>query len=333
MNKKLIGVGHAIIDVLCKIDDDFLSNHNLVKGSMTLIDLPMVKKLSNLHVEKISSGGSVANTMATLGNLGVDCKFFGIVGDDEFGEKFISEIQKTNCQFIGKKVSNQTSAICFILITSDGERTMCTYLGCASQIDENFIDENDFSSADLLYLEGYLWDSNNTSNALKKAIKIAKKNHAKIAFTLSDSFCVVRHKNDFMNLIENELDILFANESEFIELTSQTNFSVSNAKNFIDQDFIKNQQFLTIITRGQYGCCIINKQAPALEVSVKKIEKIVDTSGAGDNFASGWFFGYCQNYSAIDSAKLANLLASHVIQQLGARFNKEQILKILKIKL
>jgi len=140
---------------------------------------------------------------------------------------------------------------------------------------------------------------------------------------------VVRHKNDFMNLIENELDILFANESEFIELTSQTNFSVSNAKNFIDQDFIKNQQFLTIITRGQYGCCIINKQAPALEVSVKKIEKIVDTSGAGDNFASGWFFGYCQNYSNIESGLLANLLASHIIQQLGARFNKEQILKIL----
>jgi fructokinase len=329
MNKKLIGIGHAIIDVLCKVDDDFLQDHNLVKGSMTLIDLAMVKKLSNLHVEKISSGGSVANTMATLGNLGVDCKFFGIVGDDEFGEKFITEIEKTNCQFIGKKVSNQTSAICFILITSDGERTMCTYLGCASQIDENFINENDFLSTHLLYLEGYLWDSLNTSNALKKAIKIAKKNNVKIAFSLSDSFCVARHKVDFINLIENDLDILFANESEFLELSSQSQFSVLEAKNFIDHASINNQQFLSIITRSQHGCCIINKQNPTLEISVKKVEKIVDTSGAGDNFASGWLFGYCQNYSTTESSMLANLLASHIIQQLGARFNKEQILKIL----
>lgn len=329
MNKKIIGIGHAIIDVLCKIDDDFLKDHNLVKGSMTLIDLAMVKKLSNLHVEKISSGGSVANTIATLGNLGVDCKFFGIVGDDEFGEKFITEIEKTNCQFIGKKVSNQTSAICFILITADGERTMCTYLGCASQIDENFINEKDFLSTDLLYLEGYLWDSNNTSNALKKAIKIAKKNNSKIAFTLSDSFCVERHKLDFINLIENDLDILFANENEFLELSSQSKFSVLEAKNFIEKISIKNEEFLSIITRSQNGCCIINKQSEILEIPVNKVEKIVDTSGAGDNFASGWFFGYCQNLSAIESALLANLLASHIIQQLGARFNKEQILKIL----
>ncbi len=329
MNKKIIGIGHAIIDVICKIDDDFLKDHNLVKGSMTLIDLAMVKKLSNLHVEKISSGGSAANTMATLGNLGVDCKFFGIVGDDEFGEKFITEIEKTNCKFIGQKVSNQTSAICFILITPDGERTMCTYLGCASQIDEKFINEKDFLSTNLLYLEGYLWDSNTTSNALKKAINIAKTQNAKIAFTLSDSFCVERHKNDFLNLIDKDLDILFANEAEFLELSSQRDFSVSNAKKFIDKISIKNQQFLSIITRSQNGCCIIKKQNIALEIPAKKVEKIVDTSGAGDNFASGWFFGYCQNYSDTESSLLANLLASHIIQQIGARFDKEQILKIL----
>jgi sugar/nucleoside kinase (ribokinase family) len=206
---------------------------------------------------------------------------------------------------------------------------MCTYLGCASQIDENFINESDFLSTDLLYLEGYLWDSSNTSNALKKAIKIAKKNNSKIAFTLSDSFCVERHKYDFINLIENDLDILFANEAEFLELSSQSKFTVSNAKNFINQVSIKNQHFLSIITRSQNGCCIINKQSEILEIPVKKVEKIVDTSGAGDNFASGWFFGYCQNYSNIESGLLANLLASHIIQQLGARFNKEQILKIL----
>lgn len=330
MEKKFIGIGNAIIDVLCKIDDDFLIDHNLVKGSMTLIDLAMVKKLSNLSIEKISSGGSVANTMATLASLQVNCKFFGIVGDDEFGEKFINEIEKTNCQFIGKKIAGKTSAICYILITPDGERTMCTYLGCASQIDEKLITENDFSQADLLYLEGYLWDSDTTSNALKKAINFVKKHRGKIAFSLSDSFCVDRHKADFINLISNDLDILFANEQEFLALISQTTFNISQSKELINKISNNNQHLLTIITRSQNGCCVINNETLTLEVPVKKVEKIIDTSGAGDNFASGWFFGYNQNYSNLESAKLANLLASHIIQQIGARFDNDQIFKILK---
>ncbi len=320
MSTKIIGIGNAIVDVLCKVDDEFLVANSLTKGSMSLIDEKTAQKLLKLKPEKITSGGSAGNTIATLAQLKIACDFIGKVSADELGKKYIEEISKTSVNFVNKNYSKNSTAKSFILITPDANRTMCTFLGCASEISENDIKEDSFKNADFLYLEGYLWDSEATISALKKAIKLAKQNNVKIAFSLSDLFCVLRHKNDFLNLIKNDLDLLFANESEAIELIDSGKFSADKLNEF----FSSNPKLVAAITRSENGCVIFSNKK-YFEVSAKKVINLVDTTGAGDAFAAGFLYGLCNNYSLKNSAEYGNKLAAEIIQKFGARFENNEL--------
>ncbi len=311
--KKIIAIGNAIVDVICKVDDSFLEKNNLIKGSMSLIENDVAQELSALKSEKITSGGSAGNTAATLAQLGVKTNFIGKVGDDIFGQKFISELQKTGCEFFSNKNHQKPTAKSFILLTPDAERTMCTFLGCASEIDEFDIDEKIFVGAEILYLEGYLWDKPSTILALKKAIFLAKKHHVKVAFSLSDSFCVARHKKDFLELITNDLDILFANENEALEISE--NFS---------ELFLQNKKLIVAVTKSEKGCEIFYNNK-SFKIAAKKIEKLIDTTGAGDIFAAGFLYGINNEFSLEKSAEFANNLAAKIIQKFGARFEENEL--------
>lgn len=318
---KILAIGNAIVDILCQVDDEFLAQNNLIKGSMSLISEEMAKKLSELPTKKITSGGSACNTIATMAQLKTPAAFIGKVGDDEFGKKFIDEIHKTNIEFLGAKSCGKTTAKSFVLITPDAQRTMCTFLGCASEINENEVDEKAFLNTAILYLEGYLWDAPTTIAALKKAILCAKKHGAKIAFSLSDSFCVARHKSDFLELIKNDLDILFANEFEANEL----------APNFAEI-FAHNPNLVIIVTKSEKGCEVFyqeKSEAKFIQKSLispaKKITKLIDTTGAGDAFAAGFLQGLINELNLEKCANLGNFLASKIIQKLGARFENEEV--------
>jgi sugar/nucleoside kinase (ribokinase family) len=325
MTNKIIGIGNAIVDFLAKAEDNFLQKFEVEKGSMRLIDEDFVAKLSNLSIEKFSSGGSVGNAIATLAQLGNEVDFIGVVGADETGKKFIDDIEKSGAIFNGKILSNQKTASSFILVTPDAQRTMLTHLGCASKIEESHFNQNDFINAKILYIEGYLWDASQTILALKKSIDLAKKNNVKIAFSLSDSFCVERHHEDFLNLIKNDVDILFANEVEALKLAQLESFNQENLQQF----FIKlNPNIIVVLTRSEKGCIIINKDK-ILEISTKKIEKIVDTTGAGDNFASGFLYYFVRNFDLQKCGEFGNFLAGKIIQKFGARFDSSEI-KLLK---
>lgn len=320
MTKKIITIGNAIVDILCKVDDQFLLDNNLIKGSMSLIDEDTAKKLSELKAEKIDSGGSAGNTISTMAQLGDKAAFIGKVGHDEFGQKFITQIEKSGVQFIGKNSYDKLSAKSFVLVTPDAQRTMCTFLGCACEIDADFIDEKQFANSTHLYLEGYLWDRKETILALKKSIEVAKKNHLKIAFSLSDAFCVSRHKEDFLSLIANDLDVLFANEIEALELTGQKEFSLQNLNNF----FAKHRKLTAIVTRSDKGC-VIFKDGKFLEISTESVTKVLDTTGAGDAFAAGFLHGLMNSFDLEKSAQLGNKLAGKIIQKFGARFSNGEI--------
>jgi fructokinase len=325
MSDKIIGVGNAIVDFLAKAEDNFLTKFEVEKGSMQLINQDFVENLSHLSIEKFSSGGSVGNTIATLAQLGNEVDFIGVVGDDETGKKFISDIEKSGAIFNGKILSNQKTASSFILVTQDAQRTMLTHLGCASKIEESHFNENDFKNAKILYIEGYLWDASQTILALKKSIDLAKKNNVKIAFSLSDSFCVERHHEDFLNLIKNDVDILFSNEAEALKLTQLESFNQEK----IQQFFAKiNPNIIVALTRSEKGCVIIKKDK-ILEIPTKKVEKIVDTTGAGDNFASGFLYYFVRNFDLQKCGEFGNFLAGKIIQKFGARFDSSEI-KLLK---
>lgn len=309
MTKKILAIGNAIVDIVCKIDDEFLAKNSLVKGSMSLIDEKTADKLSELKFEKIVSGGSASNTISLLSKLGNKNLFIGKVGNDKFGEKFIQEITKENSEFLTDKNLQRPTARSFILVSPDGERTMCTFLGCAPEILENDIKEEFFKDVSILYLEGYLWDSIETINALKKSIKLAKENNVKIAFSLSDLFCVSRHKEDFLNLILNDLDIVFANENEALELD----------ENYVEV-FLKNKKLIAIVTKSANGCEIFYEEK-SIKVPTNNVEKVIDTTGAGDVFAGGFLYEYLKNSSLEICAKTGNEMAGKIIQQFGARFN------------
>ena len=306
---KILGIGNAIVDVLCKVEDNFLTDNSLTKSSMKLVDEVEFKKLlSNLKIEETVSGGSVANSIVGLSQLGNDVGFIGKVNDDDLGSKYEEGLKKENVKyFYSKKKENLPTGTCLILITPDSERTMCTFLGTAGKINENDVDVETVKKSEITFLEGYLWDEGEPKSAFDKAIE----NSNKVAMTLSDLFCVDRHKSNFLNLVKNKLDITFANEKEIISLINATNFDEVIS-------FSKNLKKLIIITRSEKGAIAINDNE-VFECKAKSNLNIVDLTGAGDLFAAGFLHGHVNNLSVNNSLEKGTEMASKIIQQIGAR--------------
>ena len=307
---QILGIGNAIVDVICKVEEDFLIQNNLSKGNMKLIfdENEFRKLLSNLKIEKTISGGSIANSIVGLSQKGNNVGFIGKISDDDLGEKYEIGLKKENVKyFYSKKKEELPTGTCLILITPDSERTMCTYLGIAGKITEKDIDIEALKNSKIIFLEGYLWDEGDP----KKAFDIAISNANKVAMSLSDKFCVDRHKPHFLDLVKNRLDIIFANEEEIMSLINTNDF-----KEVIE--FAKKNKKLYIITRGQKGAISINN-GKVIEVQVKKNLNIVDLTGAGDLFAAGYLHGYLNQFSEEDCLKSGTEMASKIIQQIGAR--------------
>ena len=308
---KILGIGNAIVDVICKVEDKFITQNNLTKSTMKLVDEAEFKRLlSTLEIEDTVSGGSVANSIVGLSQLGNQVGFLGKVNDDDLGKKYEEGLKKENVQFFySKKKEITPTGTCLILITPDSERTMVTFLGTAGKINENDIDTNAVKNSEILFLEGYLWDEGEPKKAFEKAIN----NSNKVAMSLSDLFCVERHKTHFLDLVKNKLDITFANEQEFMSLIDVKKFDeVIN--------FAKNVGKLIIITRGDKGAVAINKDE-VVECFAKKNLQIKDLTGAGDLFAGGFLHGLINNKSNKESLELGAEMSSRIIQIIGARLN------------
>ena len=306
---KITGIGNAIVDVICKVSDEFLTKNNLAKSNMKLIDeLEFKRLLSNLKIEETVSGGSVANSIVGLSQLRNKVGFIGKVSDDDLGQKYEQGLKKENVEyFYNKKKENLPTGTCLILITPDSERTMCTFLGTAGKINKTDIDIRAIKDSEITFLEGYLWDEGEPKEAFNEAIK----NSNKIAMSLSDKFCVDRHKKSFLELVQNQLDITFANEQEILELI--------DAKSFDEViSFGKKLNKTLVITRSDKGSIAIN-QNKVVECESKKNLKIVDLTGAGDLFAAGFLHGYINKMSIEDSLNKGTEMASKVIQTIGAR--------------
>jgi len=308
---KILGIGNAIVDVICKVEDEFITKNNLTKGLMKLIfdQSEFSNLLSNLKIEKTISGGSVANSVVGLSQLENKVGFIGKISDDNFGVKYEEGLKKENVNFFyTKKKELLPTGTCLILITPDSERTMCTFLGTAGKINKNDLDAEVIKKSDLVFLEGYLWDEGDPKEAFEKAINLANKT----AMSLSDKFCVDRHKPNFLNLVKNKLDLVFANEGEIISLI--------NAKNFDEViSFGKEIKKHLVITRGERGAISINGNEIE-EIDAKKDLKVVDLTGAGDLFASGYLHGFINNFSQKECLIKATEMSSKIIQQIGARF-------------
>tara|TARA_B100000795_G_scaffold133938_1_gene99983 strand:- start:47 stop:976 length:930 start_codon:yes stop_codon:yes gene_type:complete len=306
---KVLGIGNAIVDVICKVDNSYLSNNELTKGAMKLVDeIEFKKLLSTLKIEETISGGSVANSIVGLSQLGNKVGFIGKVCDDDLGQKYEDGLKKENVSyFYSKKKENLPTGTCLILITPDSERTMCTFLGTAGKISENDVDVNSVKNSEIIFLEGYLWDEGEPKSAFDKAIQ----NSNKVAMSLSDSFCVERHKKHFLDLVKNKLDITFANEQEISSLIDAKKFEEVIA-------FGKQLGRLIVITRGEKGSIAINKNQ-IIECKSKKDLDIKDLTGAGDLFAAGYLHGYINNLTMLENLKKGTDMSSKVIQQIGAR--------------
>ena len=306
---KILGIGNAIVDVICKVNDDFILENKLTKSTMKLVDENEFKKLlSNLKIEETISGGSVANSVVGLSQLGNDVGFIGKVNDDELGNKYEDGLKKEKVKyFYSKKKEKIPTGTCLILITPDSERTMVTFLGIAGKINENDIDVEAIKESEMTFFEGYLWDEGYPKKAFEKAIKNSKKT----AMSLSDKFCVDRHKVNFLDLVKNSLDITFANEQEILSLIDTKNFEDVIA-------FGKNLRKLIVITRGEKGSVAINNEEVA-EFGIQKNLKIVDLTGAGDLFAAGFLHGYINNKSLKQCLEKGTEMSSKIIQVIGAR--------------
>ena len=307
---KILGIGNAIVDVICKVDDVFISKNNLTKGTMKLIfdENEFKNLLSSLKIEKTVSGGSVANSIVGLSQLDNKVGFIGKISDDDLGNDYEKGLKKENVKYLySKKKESLPTGTCLILVTPDSERTMCTYLGTAGKINENDITLDAIKSSELIFLEGYLWDEGEPMKAFNKAIDNANK----VAMSLSDKFCVDRHKTQFYDLVKNKLDIIFANEEEIKSLINTVNFDEVI-------EFGKQIKKNLIITRGEKGAISINENE-VIEVGVKKNLKIVDLTGAGDLFASGYLHGYLNNFQQKECLEKGTEMSSKIIQQIGAR--------------
>ena len=307
---KILGIGNAIVDVICKVDDSFIEQHNLTKSTMKLFfdENEFQNLLKNLKIEKTVSGGSVANSIVGISQLGDEVGFIGKISNDKFGENYENGLKKEKVKyFYSKKKENLPTGTCLILVTPDSERTMCTFLGTAGKINESDINLDVVKSSELIFLEGYLWDKGEPKKAFDKAINSANK----VAMSLSDLFCVERHKPHFLNLVKNKLDITFANEQEITSLIG--------AKNFNDViNFAKQLDKLIIITRGEKGSIGIHGNEIA-ESDIQKNLKILDLTGAGDLFAAGFLHGYINKFSMKACLEKGSEMSSKVIQQIGAR--------------
>ena len=307
---KILGIGNAIVDVICKVDDEFISKNNLTKSTMKLIfdDNEFENLLSNLKIEKTVSGGSIANSIVGLSQLGNKVGFIGKVNDDELGKKYEEGLLKEKVSyFYSKKKEELPTGTCLILVTPDSERTMCTFLGTAGKINENDVDVDAINKSEIIFLEGYLWDEGDPKKAFEKAITNANK----VAMSLSDQFCVDRHKPHFLELVKNKLDITFANEQEIMSLI--------DAKDFNEViDFAKSLGKLLVITRGEKGAIAINSSEVS-ECGIKQGLNIVDLTGAGDLFAAGFLHGFVNEMSLKESLEKGTEMSSKVIQQIGAR--------------
>ena len=307
---KIIGIGNAIVDVICKVNEDFLSKNNLTKGTMKLTfdENEFKTLLSKLKIEKTVAGGSVANSIVGLSQLNNKVGFIGKINDDELGNKYQEGLEKEKVSyFYSKKKELLPTGTCLILITPDSERTMFTYLGIAGKINDLDIKEKTLQESDMIFLEGYLWDEGEPQKAFNKAIKYSNK----VAMTLSDKFCVDRHRVNFLELVKNKLDITFANEQEMISLIE--------AKNFDDVvTFAKELKKLVVITRGEKGAIAIFGEK-TIEVGVKTNLNIIDLTGAGDLFAAGFLHGYINGLPTKDSLEKGTELSSKIIQKMGAR--------------
>ncbi len=307
---KILGIGNAIVDVICKVDEDFISKNNLTKSTMKLIfeESEFQSLLKNLKIEKTVSGGSVANSIVGLSQLGNEVGFIGKVSDDKLGEKYEEGLKQENVKyFYDKKKEALPTGTCLILVTPDSERTMCTFLGTAGKINEDDVSSDAVKRSEIILLEGYLWDEGDPKKAFEKAIQSANK----VAMSLSDQFCVDRHKPHFLELVKNKLDITFANEQEIMSLI--------DAKNFDDViTFSKSLSKTVVVTRGEKGAVAVNGDE-VVECGIKEGLKIVDLTGAGDLFAGGFLHGHVNNMSLKDSLEKGTEMSSKVIQQIGAR--------------
>jgi len=306
---KILGIGNAIVDVICKIEESFLTDNGLTKSTMKLVDESKFKKLlSSLKIEETVSGGSVANSIVGLSQLGNKVGFIGKVNEDDLGNRYEEGLKKEKVEyFYSKKKEQLPTGTCLILITPDSERTMCTFLGTAGKISENDIDVSVVKNSEITFLEGYLWDEGDPKKAFNKAIQ----NSNKIAMSLSDLFCVERHKPHFLDLVKNKLDVIFANEQEVLSLIDVKNFNEVVS-------FGKKLGKLIVVTRGEKGSMVINNNE-VIECNIKKDLKIVDLTGAGDLFAAGFLHGYVNNLSMMQSLEKGTEMSSKVIQIFGAR--------------
>jgi sugar/nucleoside kinase (ribokinase family) len=315
MSKKILGIGNAIVDVFVKVNDDFLLKNELTKGSMKLIEKGEFESLkSTIKIEKIEAGGSVANTMAGISYLGGSPSFIGKINSDKFGKIYKESLEKINVSFLySENEENLSTGASIIFITPDSERTMCTYLGISSQLSKEDINEDHIKDYEIIFLEGYLWDKGKSEEMFKHVINLAKKNNIKIAMSLSDIFCVTRHREDFFKLLKNDLNILIGNENEINELIQKKNLLDSMSE-------LKNINKLIIITRSENGSiAILNNEIINCEST--KVEKVLDLTGAGDLFASGFFKEYLDKSNIKKCLQTGSQLAAKVIQKIGARLS------------
>jgi len=307
---KILGIGNAIVDVICKVDDNFIEQNNLTKSTMKLFfeENEFKNLLINLKIEKTVSGGSVANSIVGLSQLGDKVGFIGKVSDDDFGSKYEEGLKKENVEyFYSKKTEELPTGTCLILVTPDSERTMCTFLGTAGKINENDVSSDAIKKSEIIFLEGYLWDEGDPKKAFDKAINNANK----VAMSLSDQFCVDRHKTNFLNLVKDKLDITFANEQEITSLIDGKNFSEVI-------EFSKQLNKLVIVTRGEKGAVAVNGDE-VFESNIQKNLKVIDLTGAGDLFAAGFLHGHINKLSIKECLEKGTEMSSKVIQQIGAR--------------
>ena len=307
---KILGIGNAIVDVICKVDDSFIEQNNLIKSTMKLFfdESEFKSLLTNLTIEKTVSGGSVANSIVGLSQLGNKVGFIGKISDDEFGINYEKGLKKEKVEyFYSKKKEELPTGTCLILVTPDSERTMCTFLGTAGKINETDVDSNAVKKSEMIFLEGYLWDEGEPKKAFDKAMNNANK----VAMSLSDQFCVNRHQPHFLDLVKNKLDIIFANEQEITSLIE--------AKNFEEViNFSKELKKLVVVTRGEKGAIAIQGEE-VTETGIHQNLKIIDLTGAGDLFAAGFLHAYINKLSIKESLEKGTELSSKVIQQIGAR--------------